>query len=160
MNFPRVIVIAYGNPLRGDDGLAWHAADELKQKFAPPQVEISQRHQLSPEIAEEIRHFDAVIFVDAALVGKAQPGEICTSEVSELELAQASASAFHHQYSPASVLALAAELYGARPSAFVATLTGQDFGPGERLSPAIEHAMPEFVAQIEVLIQQASNPSP
>jgi hydrogenase maturation protease len=160
MNLPRVMVIAYGNPLRGDDGLAWHAADELKKQFSVPHLEIFQRHQLAPEVAEEISHFDAVIFVDAASVGKTQPGEICISEIREPDLGRGSVSAFHHQCCPGSVLALAAELYGARPRAFVATLTGQDFNPGEHLSTAVERAMPGFVARIDAVIQGLSRLGP
>lgn len=47
-----MLIIAYGNLLRGDDGLASRAADELAQKVEPSKVEILQRHQLAPELAE------------------------------------------------------------------------------------------------------------
>jgi hydrogenase maturation protease len=156
MNSPRVVVIAYGNPLRGDDGLAWRAGDELRKKIPSPDVEIVQRHQLTPELAEDIRQADAVILVDtsAARVTNVLPGEIRIVEIGQQETSQATGSAFHHQFSPASLLALVVRLYGARPRAFVATLAGENFGPSECLSPAVERAIPEFVERIEKLIME------
>ena len=37
---PSVLIIAYGNPLRSDDGLAWHAAKAIEGKFGSSEVEI------------------------------------------------------------------------------------------------------------------------
>jgi hydrogenase maturation protease len=154
MSHSRVIVIAYGNPLRGDDGLAWHAADELKSKFASSDVEILKRHQLVPELAEDISHANLVIFMDAAVekTANAPSAELRILEIGQQETTWANGSPFHHQFSPASLLALTLKLYKARPRAFVAELLGKDFDPGERFSPAVQHAMPEFVGRIEKLI--------
>jgi hydrogenase maturation protease len=162
MSVPHIMVIAYGNPLRGDDGLAWRVASELKKQF--PGIEIVERHQLVPELAEFISRSEAVIFVDAASAeaGGNQAGEIRIVEISEPESGRDLSSPFHHQYSPISLLALAAQVYGAKPRAFIASLVAQDFSPGGRLSPAVEQAMPEFLARIEDLILQltASRPKP
>lgn len=64
-----ILVVAYGNPLRGDDGLAWRAADLLEQGELTPRIEVVRLHQLTPEVAETVRSRDAVIFVDATLLG-------------------------------------------------------------------------------------------
>ena len=160
MTLSRLVVIAYGNPLRGDDGLAWHAAEELKQRNFPD-VEIMELHQLAPELAETISRSDAVIFVDAAAAtGQGKPGEIRVVEMAAPGFGRDSISPFHHQYSPPSLLALAAQLYGARPRAYIASLVGKDFGPGERLSPGVENAMPEFLARIEKLILEVTGSPP
>jgi hydrogenase maturation protease len=161
MTLSRLLVIAYGDPLRGDDGLAWHAAEELKQRNFPD-VEIMELHQLAPELAETISRSDAVIFVDAAAAapGTVLAGEIRIVATSAREVGQHSSSPFHHQYSPASLLALAAQLYKARPRAFVASLVGEDFSPGERLSSGVENAMPEFLARIEKLILEVTGSPP
>lgn len=154
----RIMVIAYGNSLRGDDGLAWDAAREVKKKF--PDIEIVERHQLVPELAESISRCEAVIFVDAAApeAGGNQAGEIRIVEISEPESRRDLSSPFHHQYSPGSLLTLVAQLYGAKPRAFIASLVGQDFSPCEHLSPAVEHALPQFVARIENLILELIGP--
>ena len=155
MSFSRVVVIAYGNPLRGDDGLAWRVAERLKKVFAPSDVEILRQQQLVPELAEPISRAKAVIFLDAAAQTTSfRSGDISIVEIGERETARANESPLHHYFSPASLLALAQKLYGATPRAFVATMKGQDFGPGEHLSALVERAIPEFLTRVEKLIRE------
>lgn len=147
---PRVLIVAYGNPLRSDDGVAWRAADALEGKFAPAEVETLRLHQLAPEVADTLRRFAAVIFVDAAATVHHSPGEIRCEEI----IASDHENRFTHQLSPPAVLSLAAKLYNAKPRAFSATLVGQCFDHGESLSPAVLAALPSLVTQIETLVQQ------
>jgi hydrogenase maturation protease len=146
---PRILIIAYGNPMRSDDGLAWRAADALKKKLAGADVEILRLHQLAPELAETVTRAKAVIFVDAAAPNKTngQPGEVCLSPVETIE----GPPRFSHQLSPAAVVGLARQFYGINPRAFTVTLTGQNFDHGEALSPVVAAALPALVAQIEEL---------
>jgi hydrogenase maturation protease len=69
------LIIAYGNPLRNDDGLAWSVADALERKLGPASVEIVRLQQLAPELAEKVCRFQTIIFIDggatAATVGRA-----------------------------------------------------------------------------------------
>jgi hydrogenase maturation protease len=155
----RIILIAYGNPLRGDDGLASRTADELTKKF--PDIEIVECHQLVPELAESISRSEAVIFIDAASAAEQnEAGKMRIAEIGDPDLGQNLSSPFHHQYSTVSLVALAAQLYGARPRAFIASLVGQDFSPGERLSSGVERALPEFLARIEKLILELTGSRP
>jgi Ni,Fe-hydrogenase maturation factor len=48
---PRILIVAYGNPMRCDDGVAWRAADALETNSCGGNVEILRRHQLAPELA-------------------------------------------------------------------------------------------------------------
>jgi len=148
---PRILIIAYGNPMRSDDGLAWRAADALENTFDSAEVEILRSHQLTPELAETVSRSQAVLFVDAASPdgGNCQPGEVCSTEVQVSK----SPPRFSHQLSPGAVVALARELYGAEPRSFSVTVTGQDFGHGELLSPAVEAAIPALVVRIEGLVR-------
>jgi len=148
---PRILIIAYGNPMRSDDGLAWRAADELEGKFADADVEILRTHQLAPELAEILSHAEAVIFVDAAAPDEnaSQPGEVRSAPVH----LSAGPPRFSHQLSPSAVVALARQIYGAHPGAFSATLTGKNFAHGESLSPVVAAAIPALVAHIEALVQ-------
>ena len=70
---PRVLIVAYGNPLRSDDGVGWVVAEELRRRLASPEVEVLQLQQLLPEVAESLSRADTVIFVDASCDG--EPGE-------------------------------------------------------------------------------------
>lgn len=145
---PRVLIIAYGNPMRSDDGVAWRAAAALEGKSSTPDVEIVRAHQLTPELAETISRSEAVIFVDAANTGP--PGQISSAEIRPPQTQRR----FSHQLSPDAVIALAHQLFGARPHAFSITLTGACFDHGESLSPAVEAALPALVARIEAVVQQ------
>jgi hydrogenase maturation protease len=151
-----VLIVAYGNPLRSDDGLAWRVADALEAEFSSPQVEILRLHQLTPELAERVSRVGAVIFVDAASAegGARLPGEIRIEEIHSEEAGSSVQTRFSHHLTPAVVIALAAQLYCARVRGFAATLTGQNFEHGESLSVAVDASLPELVAKIEVLTRQ------
>lgn len=147
---PRTLILAYGNPLRSDDGVAWRAAEALREKFPPAEIEIDCVHQLAPELAETVSRFPCVIFVDAASSPEGNPGEIRVEKLGGKDRAD-SASHFSHALSPHTVIRLAQTLYGAKPRAFAVTVTGERFDHGESLSPAIAAALPDLVARIERL---------
>jgi hydrogenase maturation protease len=155
MSMPRVLIVAYGNSMRSDDGVAWRAADELERTFSgskiASEVEILRLHQLVPELAEAVSHAEAVIFLDAVSSGAGtEPGELRCEETSP----PASRTSFSHQLSPSVLLALSQQLFGASPRAYAVTLAGESFDHGESLSPAIEAAIPKLVARTEALVRQ------
>ena len=135
---PRVLIVAYGNPLRSDDGVGWVVAEELRRRLASPEVEVLRLHQLLPEVAESLSHADAVIFVDASWDG--EPGELRCQPVTP----PPAKVQFSHQLSPAEVLGLAGQLYGATPQAFCVTLTGHCFEHGEELSESVAARLPTW----------------
>ena len=148
----RVLVVAYGNPLRCDDGAARRAAEMLEGKFLPDEVEIVSLHQLGPELAESASQTQCVIFIDAA-TGDGQPGQVQVTRMSDGSGEPAGPRPFCHALAPASIIGLAIRLYGTRVQAFSVTITGQNFDHGESLSPAVEAALPTLVERIEELIQ-------
>lgn len=142
---PRVLIVAYGNPLRSDDGIAWRVADALEGKF--PDVEILRLHQLAPEVAYSVSRFETVVFVDAANE-PGTPGDIRVEAVS----AEDATSSSSHALSPATVMALARQLYSASPQSFCVIMTGENFDHGESLSPTVAAALPNLLATVERLI--------
>ena len=152
---PTVLIVAYGNPLRCDDGIAWRAADAIEGKFPKCDVEILRLHQLAPEAADAVRQRELVLFVDAACVNdveNSRSGEIRVCEVSGAETCERP-SHFSHVYTPAKVLGFARELYQAAPKAFVITVAGEDFSHGDSLSAPVASALPELVTRIRRLIE-------
>lgn len=145
----RVLIIACGNPLRCDDGAAWHAAGQLRRSLPAEQAEILCLHQLTPELAETASRADAVVFLDAA--AKGIPGQVVCESVG----AEAANLQFSHHLMPASVLALARQLYGASPPAFVVSLCGECFDHGEGLSNVVVAALPHMVRTVEELVRRA-----
>jgi len=151
---PPVLIVAYGNFLRSDDGVAWRAAEILEKKFHPPDIEILRLHQLTPELADTVRSFCTVIFVDAASSDASQnkPGAI---RVEEIGGGTSEPTRFSHVLSPKKVVDLATQLYGATLRAFCVTVAGDNFDHGDSLSPVVAAAFPELVAKIAGLVQQS-----
>jgi hydrogenase maturation protease len=151
---PTVLIIAYGNPMRCDDGIAWRAADTLAPKVSESEVEILRLHQLTPELADTVRNLKTVIFVDAASCDAPQdkPGMI---RLEEIRGSTSEPARFSHALSPKKILDLALHLYGASPRAFVITVTGENLGHGNSLSAPVATALPELIARIESLIKES-----
>jgi len=138
------LVIGYGNPLRADDGAGRLAAAQVARFW--PDVTVYQQHQLLPELADPISQADIVIFIDVALGEK--PGQVAC----QLVTPATSSPSFTHQCDPAGLLALAHDLYGRFPPAYLLTVTGTDFGFRESPSPAVVAAIPRLVTQVQPLL--------
>lgn len=141
------LIIGYGSLLRGDDGVAWRIIDALTVKPEAVRGEAWAVHQLAPELADPISRARLVVFIDA-IYGDT-PGEV---QVFPLELAPPQRGS--HQTTPEGLLALAEDLYGRRPPAYIVTITGQSFEIAENLSPAVTAAIPEAVNRILTLLEK------
>src|SRR5262245_41264787 len=64
-----VLVIGYGNTLRGEDGIGPAVAEEVAARGLPG-VRVIVAHQLTPELAADIADARLVVFVDAAVSGE------------------------------------------------------------------------------------------
>ncbi len=142
----RILVIGWGNPLRGDDGVGWRAAELLAGAGALDGHDVAVRvsHQLMPEFAEEIGRSEFVVFIDAACDNS--PGEVRFERV---EPDRAPSTAFSHQLSPPALLGMAERLYGSRPEACFFSVGGRSFEYGEELSPEVESALPGLLEEVE-----------
>jgi len=146
---PCVFIVAYGNPLRSDDGVAWQAAGILESKFPEHEVEILRLHQLGPELAEAITHFERIIFLDAAFPSQgSKPGEIRIQNIFPNPNAS-DASRFSHVVTPHTIVTLAHTLYHADVKASLVTITGENFDHGESLSDSVKAALPSLIAKVE-----------
>ena len=148
----KVLIIGYGNPLRGDDGIGWRVVEEIERQKAEGRrlnnVEAIACHQLMPELAEPISQVERVVFVDAAV------GEpVGAISVQALQLETPQPGAFTHHVNPAGLLAYAEMLYGRSPSAHLITVNADRMGYEETLSPIIEGAIPELLNQIAQIIR-------
>jgi hydrogenase maturation protease len=147
-----LLVLAYGNPLRDDDGVAWKIAEHLHRRR--PDVEIVCVHQLVPELCEHVSRAEGVLFLDAA-VGT-EPGRVAVRGVE----AEPQDSGFGHVLSPSGLLELVRRLYEKVPPALLATVTGRDFSFGSELSPPVEAALPEAYAKAQSALERLAASGP
>ncbi len=149
----RLLIIGFGNPLRSDDGFGWYVAQELARTIKHPGIRVIAAHQLMPEMADEARRAQQVVFIDAARDGN--PGTVkCTT----IKPDQAPVN-FSHHLSPAAILRLTADLYDQRPAAQLLTVTGERFELGESMSPSVTAALPQVMAQIRSLVEEITEES-
>lgn len=116
----KILIYAYGNPGRQDDGLGIFLCDELQKWAAEKKQEnltFDSNYQLNAEDALLASEHEAVIFIDAA---KEQDEPFKFREIKP-----AKSIAFStHSMSPESVMALCEELYGKTPGAYILTIKG------------------------------------
>ena len=126
----RVLVIGFGNPGRRDDGLGPAAAERLKERSLPG-VSCDADYQLNIEDALAVSHHDVVVFVDAAR-GLRAPYAFTPVRPDPF------IPAMSHALGPGAVLAIAAELYGRTPEAWLLAVRGHRWTIGEGLSARAE----------------------
>lgn len=140
-----VLVIASGNLLREDDGVAWHVLEglrSLRPRPGLPALHLRHAHQLTPEMAECVSRATGVVFVDARRDGT--PGEVRCERVAP----EAGPNPLAHSVSPQALLLYAERLYGHAPEAVVVSVVGERFGMCESLSPAVRRAIPRAIRAV------------
>ncbi len=142
----RFLIIGYGNPLRGDDGAGWHAAERLREALSSPDIEIKAVHQLTPELAETLSRAETAIFIDASV--ESAPGVVRRRQITP----EISAAVFTHFASPAALLGGAQSLYGHAPETLLYTVGVESLDFGDRLSPAVENAVARIIDEIRRVV--------
>ncbi len=145
----RVLIVGYGNPLRGDDGVGPEVARRLAAEFQDPDIEILTELQLKPELAELMSQAEIAIFIDARAGD--QPGEVRIEEVVPNEPERT----FTHQFAPPMLLMTAQVLYSRIPRTFLVSIGGKNFELSEGLSEAVRSAMPEVLATVRRLMRRS-----
>jgi hydrogenase maturation protease len=135
-----LLVIGYGNTLRRDDGVGPKVA-EVVAELALPGVRTLDCPLLTPELAEAVSQARAVIFVDAAVDAP--------REVQKRTLAPAGSSqVMAHAASPATVLALARDVFGHAPEAWLITIPVEDLGIGDEFSALAQRGFEIAVQEV------------
>jgi hydrogenase maturation protease len=149
------LVIGFGNPLRGDDGIGPAVAEALANETATDRCQIIVCHQLTPDLAEPIAAAALVIFIDAAV--DVSPGKIAIREVQGMA---PRSSGLFHAADPAALIDLAKRLYGQAPKAFLVTIGASSLDLGYGLSAAATAALPEAIAAVRALISERNGGTP
>jgi hydrogenase maturation protease len=143
-----VLVVGYGNPLRGDDALGHIVAETLARSVSPQMARIVTRHSLTPELAAEMAVVRRAVLIDAAAVGP--PGRIVCRRVLP---GAAGETALAHACDIPSLLAWSQRLWGHAPETFLLAVPGACFALRDRqLSPTVLALVPALVRQARQLI--------
>jgi hydrogenase maturation protease len=134
----RVLLLAWGNPARQDDGLGPAIAAAL-ESLAPPGVTISCDYQLQVEDACAISEHDVVVFVDASTTGD-EPFAFTPVEPHQ----QASFSS--HSVSAEALLGLSERCFSRRVPGWLLAVRGYAFEPFE------EQLTPRAARNLEVAV--------
>ncbi|MCF7936269.1 MAG: hydrogenase maturation protease [Synergistales bacterium] len=130
-----VLVIGYGNPFREDDAVGHQLAPEMKEALeeAGHSVRLLLEQQLLPELTEEFRGKDRVLFVDAHVAE--EPVEESYRLV-RVEPAREGGEGLNiHSFGPDWLLHLAETVGTEVPEAWLLSVAGSSFNFSEELSP-------------------------
>src|ERR1017187_2234919 len=138
-----LLVIGYGNTLRGDDGVGPRVADAVAALNLPG-VRTLVCPMLTPELADPISQARVVIFVDAAVDA---PKEVQLRKLEPNETSQLMA----HAADPRTMLALARDVFGHAPQAWWLTIPAVKLDFSETLTPEAQRGFEEAVKKIQEL---------
>lgn len=147
----KILVIGYGNTLRSDDGAGQRVA-EMVQGQGWENVRSLCVHQLTPELAEELKEVELVIFVDAYLAPENSECSSLTYELIQNPNSPSQNPQVGHTSDPRSLLALTYKLYGFSPSAWHILVPAVNLELGEQLSPVAEQGVRAALEQIEQIV--------
>jgi hydrogenase maturation protease len=146
LNTTKCLVLACGNTLRGDDGLAPWLAKWAAERFrARTDVRVVSRQQWTPELAEEVASAATVLFLDCSVDSEA--GAVGLAPV---EAAEYTPGMITHHLGAAELLGLGRALYSSLPrQALLLTVGAGSTELGEQFSDAVKAALPEACRLIE-----------
>lgn len=147
----RILIYAYGNPGRQDDGLGNRFVEELEKWVRDnqiPNIEFESNYQLNIEDAANIAGKDVVIFVDAS------EEDIENIDFSIVEPSEGTSEFTTHSASPSFVLALCIQLYDKHPKTYLLQIKGYEWdfreGLSEKAAKNLEKAL-EFWKDLQGL---------
>lgn len=145
----KILVIGYGNVLRGDDGVGPLVVEQLAAEHWPL-VRMLSVHQLLPELAADIAEAEEVFFVDAcvATTQMAAPRIECLFPIATPQTGD-------HTWSPNTLLSLSHQLYGADPIAYQILIPALQFDYGTPLSTLAANGLDWAVATLYTFITEA-----
>jgi len=144
----RALVIAYGNPHRQDDRVGHVIADAVRTWADETgiAVDVLAAYQLDVDMIEQIGAAALVVFVDA------HRREFSEEVVCQRVEPQADAGFTTHAFTPAGLMALAKQMIGAAPRAFIVSVPGYAFDMGDELSERTRTLAVDAIARVQQLV--------
>jgi hydrogenase maturation protease len=132
-----VMVIGIGNPLRGDDAVGIHLVQRLKRHFTGDFKGIVA-YEADIGLAEEISCYPALLVIDALAASSEPPFQMLPLPAASTIFPAGGFSS--HAFNWGMVLAMARDIFGRCPEAFLCGIRAHSFAIDERLSPLCQTA--------------------
>ncbi|ACI18875.1 hydrogenase maturation protease [Dictyoglomus thermophilum] len=139
----KILLVGFGNPYRRDDGLGIKLLDLINYN-----VEKMKVQELSFDMAEILKDYDMVIFVDASLEGD----EISFRKIQE----ESTFSPLTHHTPCEELLSWTRVLYGKTPEFYLLSIRGYDFDFGEELSDKAKENLEKALEFIKGFLESIS----
>ncbi|MGA2227166.1 MAG: hydrogenase maturation protease [Syntrophobacteraceae bacterium] len=151
-----VLILAYGNSLRRDDGAGFVLGDIVERMLSEAGFEVDRidSHQLEPELALDIsgEKISAVLFIDARALPDAHRADDLHVQVRRVTSDENASPSMGHHLNAQTLLAYAGFLFKKEPPAWLITVPGIDFDHGEGLSETAQQAIHEAPQILRELI--------
>lgn len=142
-----ILIIGFGNLLRGDDGVGPRVAETIARWNRPGVLTLAV-HQLLPEMAEALSNSRFAIFVDADLSRNSNFESVRVTPLTPCS----TASPLGHVSNPAQLLALAQDVIGRCPAACLIRVPVCDMSLGESLSALAQAGANAALHRIAILL--------
>jgi hydrogenase maturation protease len=143
-----VLVVGYGNTLRGDDGVGRVVAERLAADPRLRGADVRAVHQLTPELASDVSAANLLVLVDAST--DTPEGSVLVQALPPV----ATAGSSSHHVGPSTLVALARELWGAAPPVYLVEVGVETMDVGDRLSPRVDDAVPVAMDAVVALVAE------
>jgi hydrogenase maturation protease len=150
-----VLILAYGNSLRRDDGAGFVLGDVVERMLSEAGLEVERidSHQLEPELALDIsgEKISAVLFIDTRALPETPGDDDLRVQLRRVVCAKDASPSMGHHLNPPTLLTYSRFLFKKDPPAWLITVPGTDFDHGEGLSETAREAInsaPEILTEL------------
>ncbi len=143
----RIVVIGVGNLLKGDDGFGVRVIEALGRENLPEGVECIDGGTGGPTLMVHFEGAEALILIDVVNLG-GEPGTLRVFSLDEVTETAGGATFSLHDLGVMPMLALARKLGSCPPVVRFIGAQPERFDQGDRLTPAVEAAVPEAVKMV------------
>jgi len=150
----KVLIIGVGNAYRSDDGAGLVVARQLAGRV-PPEIQVMEQSGEGTELVEAWKGAQFVVVVDAIQSG-APAGTIRRLEAAKETIPAEIFRQSTHAFGVSGAIELARTLNELPAHLVVYGIEGQNFAPGEKLSPSVEKAIASAAAQVLLEAQRPS----
>jgi hydrogenase maturation protease len=161
MQIHPTLIVGYGNPDRGDDGVGFFLVNAVRARLGLRPLEATETGledltgrvdavfllQLVPELIETLSRYDRVIFVDAHV------GDETPEVDARLLVPHYTLSAFTHHVTPETLLAMVGLLAPEVPPGHLVSIKGHSFDFRQGLSAPTQRLLGRALRLVEEILE-------